>query len=125
MEKKQLPVDFEWNDNGTVDDNANIVMGNTKDNLEVQIWSRPDETKYVKVILRSTVKPNILSSNQMDLYPVNMPQNVAVMAGALAEYQCEKYGDTHEPMVIAKYAMDAFNESLLNAGLRDSKIFLT
>lgn len=123
--KKQIPVDFEWNDNGTVDDNANIVMGNTTDNLEVQIWSRPDETKYVKVILRSTVKSNILSSNQMDLDPINMPQKVAVMAGALAEYQCEKFGDIHEPMEIARLGMEAFNESLLEAGLRDSKIFLT
>lgn len=123
--KKQLPVDFEWNNDGTVDDNANIVMGKTTDNLEVQIWSRPDETKYVKVILRSKVKPTILSSNQMDLDIINMPERVAVMAGALAEYQCEKFGDTHEPMIVAQYGMEAFNEALLEAGLRDAKIFLT
>jgi len=123
--KKQLPVDFEYNDDGTVDDNANIVMGKTTNNLEVQIWSRPDQIYYVKVILRSEVKPTILSSNQMDLNPIDMPKRVAIMAGALAEYQCEKYGDTYEPMVIAQYGMEAFNESLLEAGLRDSKIFLT
>lgn len=123
--KKQLPMDFEWNDNGTVDDNANIVMSKTTDNLEVQIWTRPDETLYVKVILRSEVKPNLLSSNQMDLSPIDMPKKVAIMAGALAEYQCDKFGDKHEPVIVAKYAMEAFNESLLDAGLRDAKIFLT
>lgn len=123
--KKQLPVDFEWNDNGSVDDNANIVMGKTTDNLEVQIWTRPDETFYVKVILRSEVKPSLLSSNQMDLSPIDMPKKVAIMAGALAEYQCDKYGDTHEPVIVAQYALEAFNESLLDAGLRNKKIFLT
>ena len=123
--KKKLPVDFEWNDDGTVDDNANIVMGKTTDNLEVQIWTRPDETFYVKVILRSEVKPNLLSSNQRDLSPTDMPKKVAIMAGALAEYQCENFGDTHEPVIVAQYAMEAFNESLLDAGLRDTKIFLT
>ncbi len=122
----KIPVDFEVNDNGTVDDNANIVMSKKSDSLEVQIWSRPDQSRYVKVLLRSKIKPELLSSNQMDLEPTSaMSAKVSVMAGALAEYQCDVFGDSHEVMEIAHMAMDAFNGALLDAGLRDSKIFLT
>ena len=122
----KIPVDFEWNDNGTIDDNANIVMSKTSNSLEVQIWSRPNKTRFIKVILRSKIKPELLSCNQLDLEPTSaMPAKVGILAGALAEHQCEFYGDTHEPTEIAQFAMEAFSESLLDAGLRDSKIFLT
>jgi len=120
-----IPKEFDVNLDGTVDDNANIRMAKRKDDVEVQLWYRPDGSRYVKVLLRSKMKNKIISSNQMDLDLLNMNKKVAIMGGALAEYQCEAFGDSHNPFEVARATVEAYSEALLDEGLRDSKIFLT
>lgn len=121
----RVPKDFDINPDGTVDDNANISMVKKKDSVEVQIWFRPNDSRYVKVLVRSKVRPNLISSNQMDIDLENMKTKVAIMGGSLAEYQCERYMDTHDPSEVAKYAVEAYDEAILNEGIRDTKIILT
>lgn len=68
----------------------------------------------VRVEMHSDTKPGVVSIKDIELDDVSskeqLRQAVGIAAGALAEYQCEKYGDVHEPSYCARAGLEAFEE---------------
>lgn len=82
--------------------------------VEVVLYQRPDKTGWLRLKLWSQVKPRLHSFRDLELDRVSSKQEAArameITGGALAEYQCEKYGDVHDPSACAKAAREAFEE---------------
>ena len=82
------------------------------DTVEVCLMKNKGKT-FVKVRVRSKVKTGLISQDQMEYTDVKtMEYRVQAMGGALAEYQAEQFGDSHNPDEIAKLAREAFNEMM-------------
>jgi len=75
--------------------------------------NQPDEY-YVNVRVRSRVRKNLLSQHNIPLDSVGtkteMAKAVEIGAGALAEHQCENFGDTHDPEEVAKMCRSLYEE---------------
>ena len=84
-----------------------------RDNLEVALFKRPDNSHYIKVKVKSKVRFGLISSLEIDTKAANgqrdLRNRVIIAAGALAEYQAEKYNDKHDPAEFAKIAGEAFD----------------
>lgn len=76
--------------------------------------------RFVRVILysRKSVPGQPLGRHKshVDLYPEDygseddFKRAVEVSGGALAEYQCESYGDRHDPEQCARAAVEAYEQ---------------
>jgi hypothetical protein len=86
--------------------------GIERSQIEVVLYRRTDSTGFIKVKLRSIARPRLISFKDIDVEgdSIRMRSAVAAVGGALAEYQDEQYGDTHDPEECAKAAADAFDE---------------
>lgn len=80
------------------------------------IFKRRDETFFVRVSLRSRVRPRHVVRYEVNLDRYigesDFLKTVATAGGALAEDLYEKYGDNYDPDHIAKQAMEATREML-------------
>lgn len=75
------------------------------DPVRVTVCQREDGTRYYDVRVRSKTKPMISWQGILE-YPAPH-QKVAVLAGALAEELCEKYGDSKlDPSECARRALE-------------------
>lgn len=92
------------------------------DTVKVELYRRTNGTHYVRVVLRSRVRPSHKSYAILD--PDNFPSRgkferaVEIAGGALAERQALQYGDRHEPSEIARLALEAWRELLAEAERR-------
>lgn len=88
--------------------------------VEIKLFQRlADGCQYARVRLRSLVRPGLISQNDVDragLAPFKF--RVALAAAALAEHQCEKFGDKHDPDRIAYEAEDALRKAEMELGSR-------
>lgn len=81
--------------------------------------------RFIRVVLYSRKvvpgQPYGRHKSYRDIYPQDfgsesdMRREVENTGGALAEYQCENYGDAHDPEECAKAALEAFEELRANA----------
>lgn len=78
------------------------------ENMRAIMFILEDKSWFVRFFLRSTVKPTILSMNTLHRDDDHREQRIQSIGGALAEYQNETYGDSHQPSEIAKLATEAF-----------------
>lgn len=69
----------------------------------------------VEIVSHSLLATGKLKS-QIDLYPDEVgserdfEKRIEVSAATLAEHQCQKYGDKHDPASCAKAALDAWRD---------------
>lgn len=91
---------------------AKAVSGDTETKVEVIL-------KHGNFLVRvfSVVKPGLISSGWVSKDAENIHVKVMAMGGAIAEHQCEKYLDHHDPDGVAHAAGVAFTE--LMAKLRE------
>lgn len=84
--------------------------------ITVDLFKRPNNTFFMRVQLRSNVRPEILSRHEIDLdkhtNEADFIREVEIGAGALAEHQQVMYGDAHDPSECAKAAVEAAKEIL-------------
>ena len=82
--------------------------------IEVALFRRKNNSGFLKVKLRSHMKPGLISFKDIELDSVGnkteMARAVEIAGGALAEYQDEQYGDRHDPSDCAKLAKETFEE---------------
>jgi len=78
------------------------------DNMRAIMYILEDKSWFVRFFLRSTVKPTILSMDAIHRDDADREKRIQAIGGAIAEYQNETYGDSHEPSAIAKLATEAF-----------------
>lgn len=81
------------------------------------------ENKNVQVRVFSCKRPGLISSGFVDPMSEKVHAKVMLMAGAIAEYQCDKYGDGHDPDSVAHAAGKAFEQLMrkVKDGLQGQK----
>lgn len=73
--------------------------------IKVELVRRnPTRELAVKVTLCSEANPRVSSIGYWDPDDEGLEHKIATLAGALAEHQCEVYGDRHCPGQIASMA---------------------
>ena len=80
------------------------------ENMRAIMYILEDKSWFVRFFLRSTVKPTILSMDTVHRDDADREKRIETIGGAIAEYQNETYGDSHEPSAIAKLATEAFGQ---------------
>jgi hypothetical protein len=84
--------------------------------VTVDLFKRTNGTFYMRVSLRSDVKPNVLSRYEMDMDRYagekEFLDSVMVAGGALAEHQYTMYGDRHDPDECARAARELARDIL-------------
>ena len=84
--------------------------------VTVDLFKRPNDTHFVRVSLRSDVKPELITRSEIDMdrytNQTDFLHTVYIAGAACAERQCEEYGDRHDPVECAKAASDAARELL-------------
>lgn len=80
------------------------------DNMRAVMYILEDKSWFVRFFLRSAVKPTILSLDALHRDDPDREKRIQTIGGALAEYQNETYGDSHQPSEIAKLATEAFGK---------------
>jgi len=103
-----------------------LIVNATASDVEVRLYVRPDQTKFVKVRLRSKMRSNVISYKDIEagthLDEQKMRHNAEVVGGALAEYQTGMYGDTHDPSDCARAAREAFMEMMSDLRQHEHKM---
>ena len=88
----------------------------TESLVTVDLFKRPNETFFMRVSLRSNVRPIIISRHEVDLDRYTGEREFLKMVlldgGALAEHQDQTLGDSHDPAECAKAAVRAATEIL-------------
>lgn len=97
------------------DKDANRRTG--RDSLvTVTLFQRPNKSFFMRLSLRSDVRPNVLTRYEIDLDKASSEAEflraVEIAGGAAAEHQCQMYGDRHDPDDCAKAAREAAAEIL-------------
>lgn len=79
-------------------------------NLELQLMQRSDQTIFIKVRLRSDVKPGVIAQVNVNDQGAEDRTCQAVLAagGALAEYLGENYGDQLSTDEVAREAKEMY-----------------
>ena len=99
--------------------------------VEVRLKQRADKTMYYEVLVSSQVRTNPQLKNKGILEfergaEERTRQKLGMLAGALAEDLCEKYGDTLDPSDVANAVMEWFIDakmgmpSAINTNTQDS-----
>lgn len=77
--------------------------------VEIRIMRRPNKTLYFEVLVRSNIKPMLKNKGILEFERgINQRGTVGILAGALAEQLCERYGDTLDPSTVAATAERAY-----------------
>lgn len=81
-------------------------------NLELQLMQRPDKSLFIKVQLRSDVRPGVIAQVSVDDQGAEDRTGQAVLAagGALAEYLGRQYGDQLDADEVAREARELYRE---------------
>lgn len=84
------------------------------DNLELQLFQRPDRSRFVRVRLRSLNKPRVISQVDVaDSGSESRTQGMVLAAGgALAEHLGQAYGDQFDSRDVALQAREAYKEMM-------------
>jgi len=64
---------------------------------------------YYEVLVRSVVKPMLKNKGIMEFERGNQQGAIGILAGALAEEFCDRYGDTLQPEAAAAAAERAYD----------------
>lgn len=83
-----------------------------KETVQIRALQRPDRSIYWELSVRSQVRPNLLRIGNIELERRDQTAKVMVLAAAIAEELCEKYGDTLDPSTVAVTARDCYREIL-------------
>lgn len=73
------------------------------------------DNKNIQVRVFSCKRPGLISSGFVDPLSEKVHAKVMILAGAIAEYQCDKYGDRHNPDSVAQAAGKAFEQLMRKA----------
>ncbi len=82
--------------------------------IDVQAFVRPDGTWFFRIGLYSKKRKSrmggsrLMSTMDVEGLADKLPYRVKTAGGALAEYQCEQYGDVHDPGECADGALEAY-----------------
>lgn len=94
---------------------SNFIVGR-QSLVTVDVFKRPNGTHFMRVNLRSVIKPLLTSRYEIDMDKYTNESTflamVALAGGAIAERQCDLYGDRHDPDECAKAAQEAAREVL-------------
>lgn len=84
-------------------------------NVEIRLMQRRNKSLYFEVRVRSEVKPRVKKVGIFEKMEDGKreAQKIAILAGAMAEELCEQYNDTLDPSNVAKAAVEAYREVLL------------
>lgn len=77
--------------------------------IKLEAYKRPNGTMFLRVSLRSIMKPRVWSNLQIDMSESNLRARVGITAGALAEHQSEQFGDPHDPSLCVATALRAYD----------------
>lgn len=84
--------------------------------VTVDLFRRRNGTHFMRVSLRSVMKPEIISRVECDMDKYTSERDflreVGVACGALAERQNTQYGDGHDPSDCVKAGVQAASEVL-------------
>ncbi len=83
--------------------------------IEVKLFDKGGEL-YFRVHVASEKKPGLLSFKRLS--KDTNARDVSIVAGALAEYQNENYGDEHDPSNCARAGYQAFTELVSEPNVR-------
>lgn len=93
-----------------------MQSNNTKATVEVAVYMRTDQSKYYQIKIRSAVKRGVCRLGILEIEGESMQkdrQRVGALAGAMTEELCEKYGDSLDPDDVARQAMSAHQELVM------------
>ena len=77
--------------------------------VELKLMQRPAGSQYFEVWVRSSAKPRILRATIVER-DFREAAQIELVAGAIAEGLCERYGDTRDPSEVARAAVEAYRE---------------
>lgn len=90
----------------------------TESLVTVDLFKRRNNTHFVRVSLRSDVRPEVITRSEIDMDKYTNEKEflrvVGIAGAAIAESQDETYGDKHDPIECAKVAVEAASELLHN-----------
>lgn len=85
--------------------------------LKLELYRRPDNTLYLRVRLRSIMKPGLWSNLQINMADHGTARKRAGMAAeALAGYQAEMYSDPHDPAACVAATLRAYDRLVASQG---------
>lgn len=89
--------------------------------VKVVLFRKSFNTGYFQVRLQSHTRPSLYSETKLhfenSIIEDEMAKAVETAGGALAEYQCEHYGDAHDPSACAAAAKEAYYDLLADLRL--------
>lgn len=84
--------------------------------------------RFIRVEVTSAIIVAVgRAKSQVDIYPsevsseADFRKKIVAAAGAMAERQCEKYGDNHDPAEVARMAGEAWDELKAEMGTKTEK----
>lgn len=100
-----------------------MVNGEDEDGYFIKLELREhseDGIQYLRVRLKSRIKRMLWSNYPIDLAGQShdeLRRKVGIAGGALAEHQCNEYGDVHDPAACAAAALRAYDRFAAEHGL--------
>ena len=86
----------------------------SNENLEIKLMERPNASRFLKVRLRSIIKPQIIAEIEVEDQgsESRTEQRVLASAGALTEHLEREYGDNYNADDIALEARELYREMM-------------
>lgn len=78
------------------------LKGNDDDPRHLKFW--------IEVSVKSLVRPGLWGHQRIDPDATNLEYLVAKAAETIANYQCTKYADQHNPPAVVRAALDCLKE---------------
>jgi len=83
-----------------------------QESVQLNLMQRPNNAQYFEVWVRSSADPRIRNGSIIERH-AGEGKSIELLAGALAEGLCEKYGDDRDSCDVAKAAREAYREICL------------